>query len=202
MDKISTPKDLIGEHVLNSGLGTGYIKDVIVTGDFDYMADVKVKFDDKKSTTTFKILDLAEEGVWLNMSKAFFSYINLLIGKHRDASIEELTEYLDLKANKKTSKTILVNSIDDEGAHVTLDSWKAALSVADEIRYFHERRAVIADENTIFINAAAAARDIGERVKDGDRIYQVCEGVRKSFSDHLYRYATKKEIQKVIDEWN
>ena len=84
------------------------------------------------------------------------------------------------------------------------EEWEKAYNVAEDHRFKYESRAVIMDDDIIFISASDALRYLNINTKTSDKVYEVCEIPRKNhqvYAGHEWEYATKADIQKVLDRF-
>lgn len=95
-----------------------------------------------------------------------------------------------------------VYKYDENEREVTLKDWKRCYDVADTYRFYHESRAVVMNDERIFINAACGLRYCEADPRFGNHVYERCEGVyRSKYAGAKWRYATKEELKEILDNW-
>lgn len=84
------------------------------------------------------------------------------------------------------------------------EEWEKAYKVAEEHRFKYESRAVIIDDDIIFISASDALKHLGIDPKNGDKVYAVCDVPKKKHKilyGHEWEYATKADIKNILDKY-
>ena len=119
--------------------------------------------------------------------------------------IEFVEELLKKQEEEAKAKAIVVEEIKEYSpfGQYTKADWEKAYKVAEEHRFKYENRAVIMDDDIIFISAADGLRYIEADTKKGDQLYAACELSKKHkvFMAHEWRYAKKAEIRKLIERF-
>lgn len=87
-------------------------------------------------------------------------------------------------------------NLDENRKIVLRQNWKHMYDVADTDREYHESRAIILNDELIFINASAALVYLEQNPKMGHLVYRACED-HKKYKKSDFRYATKDEIKKL-----
>lgn len=155
---------------------------------------------DSKVTVTFESGEVKKfglksiDGFLQGLSDEELSYIKNL--KEEQAKKEEEAR----KALAEKCRNIPKYDYDENGVEVTLDMWKKAYEVAGDYRFAYESRAVVMNEDLVFINATAGCKYIGLNHKSATKLYKACEIGSKEFGEH-WTYASKEVIKNIIDKW-
>ena len=127
--------------------------------------------------------------------EAAISYIHAL---EEEEEKREIEERIRRKEAREAKVYIPSYNLDEVEREVKKEDWEKALKVAEVHRFPNESRAVVMDSDLVFINASAAMRYIGARVKDCDKIYKSCDIRNNKFMNHFWSYASRENIQAII----
>ena len=116
--------------------------------------------------------------------------------------VEELLKKQEEEAKAKAAVVEEVKEYSPFGQY-SKEDWEKAYKVAEEHRFKYESRAVVMDDDIIFISAGDALRYIDVDTRRGDQLYAACELAKKHkvFMAHEWKYATKAEIRKLIERF-
>ena len=142
-----------------------------------------------------------------DMGKVFMTSENTEVRPFIDSLIEEAEQKrLETIKQRNIPKKIDLNKVyryDEHERIVTKKDWERCYEVAETYRFFHESRAVVMDDERVFINAACGLRFCESDPRSGDKVYERCEGIyRSKFAGARWRYAKKEEIKEIIDNWD
>ena len=118
---------------------------------------------------------------------------------------EEKEKKVQLLKSRKLNKKIDLSKVykyDEHERVVTKEDWEKCYKLAETYRFFHESRAVVMDDEMVFINAACGLRYCEADPRNGDKVYERCEGIyRSKYAGAKWRYAKKDEIKQILDNW-
>ena len=185
----------INERVNHKKFGEGVITDINTKDGNLAEATLYITFDkvgDKKlSITAFG----SKNGFMTSDNPETIPFVDNLIEE------AEAKKAVIFEKKMKRISYIPPHSYDETGQReVTVENWAKAMEVAGEYRFPNESRAVVMDRECIFINASAGCRHIEIDIKSCNKIYEVCDNKAKSFMGHKWKYATKEQIQNIIDK--
>lgn len=178
---------IIGSSISHRKFGRGVVADVNVPLTLDSTVSIIVRFDDDNyGTKKFAVTTVNN----------FFTDVDddIIVLSNKVTAERAFAEKVKADERTKLLSSLVPCEVDEFDNSVSIESWLAAYSVAGTFRSQHESRAVVLNNNMIFINAASALRYIGSRAKDGDKLYAICEE-GKSGRKRNWRYATKEDIK-------
>lgn len=185
--------NLINEKVKHRRLGEGVI--IGFEEQENYKSTVKIKFDNE-DIRSFQLKTLCEEK-YFDLDACSNDLIEL--SQEYKSKYKAEDNKIDVVAKKVFATKLYTKDEFDEC--VTLEKLYRAKSVAEVEREDYESRPVVSGDRELFINASAACRAYEVRPKDCDKIYKVCDRKAYTFAGVSWRYATKAEVQKYIDEY-
>lgn len=188
------------ERVNHFKFGKGTITEVDIKDDM-LKSIVTVNFDSGET----KKLSLSSFGPNSD-NKVFVTCENDEIRKLVDSLLveeEEKRKKIIENRNKKPKIDFSkVYKYDENENVLTRKDWERCYDVADTYRFYHESRAVVMDNENIFINAASGLRYCDANPRFGDKVYERCEGIyRSKYAGAKWRYATKEELKEILDNW-
>ena len=189
----------LNERVNHKKFGAGVITDINLNPQDEFKSLVEVKFDSGETKKISVSAFSSKMGFITSENPEVIEYVDNLekeSNKNKQKRIESIVAAIPDKADKLNN--ISYCEFDEEEREVTIEEWEQAASVAGDYRFYGESRAVVMDKKKVFINASAGCRFIEARVKDGDKLYKACEAGNK-FSGHKWAYATRQEIEKVME---
>lgn len=170
--------------------GSGIITNIEINPINQIKSKITINFDSGK-ISKFSIEAFGSDGFFTTDDEEIIPFVD---------NLKEEEEKKRKEAIRKRAESIVYipsynfNEIERE---VTKEDWEKAAKVAEVYRFPNESRAVVMDEDLIFINASAALRYIEARIKDGDKLYKSCDK-NKKYLGHYWKYASKEQINHII----
>lgn len=177
-------------HKNTAKFGTGVITDLEINPEDQLKSKVSVQFNNG-AFSKFSIKAFEENGFFTTDDEDIIPFVEKLKVESEEKRKAEL--------KRKAESIVYVPSYDinEYDKEVTKEDWIKAAEVAGNYRFPNESRAVVMDSDLIFINASAAMRYMGSRIKDCDKIYKACENNNK-FQGHSWSYASRDAIDHII----
>lgn len=181
----------IDANVDHKKFGSGIITDIEINPVNQIKSKVTVKFDGGK-ISKFSIEAFGSNGFFTTNDEAIIPFVDKLKEEEEEKKKEAI--------RKRVEKIVYVPSynLDEVEREVTREDWERAAKVANSYRFPNESRAVVMDEDLVFINASAAMRYMNSRIKDCDKIYKSCDN-NKKYLGHHWSYASKETIDRIIE---
>ena len=179
----------VNANVAHQKYGKGIVTDVEINDIEELKSKVTVSFDSGE----VKKFNFETAVNFLTGLEAEAKYVDGL----KEEALEKAQKKLKLKV--EALKHIPAHKYDEDGELVTLERWQRALAVADDPRAFKESRAVIMNDESVFINASAGCRHIGLDHRSATGVYKACEGYdRGRFNGEDWTYASSEVLSNLI----
>lgn len=186
---------IINERVNHKTYGAGIVTNMEIIDTDELKARISVKFDSLDTTKKFALEAFKSSGFFTSENPETAEYVDSLIETKKEK------ERVFWESASKPVIATKYSRVDDLDEKVSKERWEKAFEVAENYRFPYESRAVVMDDDMIYINASAGCRAAEVDPKTCNHIYDRCDRKKKGkYAGSNWRYATKEEIRNIIND--
>lgn len=186
---------IINERVNHKTYGAGIVTNTEIIDADELNARVLVKFDSLDTTKKFALEAFKSNGFFTSENPETAEYVDSLIETKKEK------ERIFWESASKPVIVTKYSRVDDLDEKVSKERWEKAFEVAENYRFPYESRAVVMDDDIIYINASAGCIAAEVDPKTCNHVYDRCDGKKKGkYAGSNWRYATKEEIRNIIND--
>lgn len=186
----------INAKVVHNKYGKGIITDLEINAKDQLKSLITVEFNDN-IVKKFAMEAFKDNKFFTTDDEEIIPFVNGIIEENKKKEEERVFW-------ESASKPVIAtkySKVDDLDEKVSKERWEKAFEVAENYRFPYESRAVVMDDDMIYINASAGCRAAEVDPKTCNHIYDRCDGKKKGkYAGSNWRYATKEEIRNIIND--